>query len=847
MSKLFPKLSTYNVELGFIFLAASVCSFGICYLLKGRKVKKRKFRRPTTTERNRRTTRTKRKNEDFRCLSLTAPQQENQRTGITERSQISFVGKVLECIAVDKSRKSDCHFDDYCQRKGMRNKKDKGGDGSAEKKKKLDGSTSPRAGPSDAIKTGRKFGFPNFFRLKPKKSFSLDNCSSEFNDNQKEDKTAKKANERPLVRSATIGPMTRSRAKESMLTARSSDDSLCSASDLDNSKCRHFVVTGKKTQNDSSPAERNKEDLKSGKVIQRKLSSMDAKVGDLSSGKTKEESLSGERFGVSSKDGLVERTEHIVAKKRFDREPVKSRKMSKELDNKTVIDRSKTPEKKHFSKEILSVEQASLSAKQIDEAGLSKVSSLGKKDQACSLDEVSKDRDGISSNDEYFCKDCANIKHQGLNKDMIENEKFLLNERRFKVEKNDTDDINFQELQSSNQAYESMMLRELGESERMLVAEPPKFYSTTVKCDQPDIGEKLPEMQLDKPYQSKMKRKGANWQVDANNAIMTNPDLINYPINSEKPLNSGEELAMSDVSELMPPLEDIITEEKQVFSATKPDFKPISISQPILIDDYAAQEWKGGTSKADKIRRGYQAVKHNTGYEYIRRIRGDNYCSIRAVLFKTLSSGIDTLKRFRNDGDIAQLPFLLLDKYEWIDKWNFAKRIDLTHHSVTDTLSKCLAQLRDAVEKSCSCSDDVDGNKTALDLMNGDAEIEIRLFEAVKFLMLYCSIQLHASMQTGNDTTILPMLLFARDTSQDPESFMGNHLNYVGDSAGFDQLEMMLLGHTLKIIIKSMRLDHVDESDFMAVFSEDPPDDGSEEVFIVAEDDRHYNVLSEDI
>ncbi len=58
---------------------------------------------------------------------------------------------------------------------------------------------------------------------------------------------------------------------------------------------------------------------------------------------------------------------------------------------------------------------------------------------------------------------------------------------------------------------------------------------------------------------------------------------------------------------------------------------------------------------------------------------------------------------------------------------------------------------------------------------------------------------------------------------------------------------MMLLGHTLKIIVKVMRLHHVDEPDFIAEFSDDPPDEADESIFIVAEDDRHYNVLSEEI
>ncbi len=72
--------------------------------------------------------------------------------------------------------------------------------------------------------------------------------------------------------------------------------------------------------------------------------------------------------------------------------------------------------------------------------------------------------------------------------------------------------------------------------------------------------------------------------------------------------------------------------------------------------------------------------------------------------------------------------------------------------------------------------------------MNENEQSEIKLFEAVKFLMLYNSIKLFDAMNSGKDVCILPMLLFARDTSQDPKSFMKNHLNHVGESMGFDQV-----------------------------------------------------------
>ena len=78
-----------------------------------------------------------------------------------------------------------------------------------------------------------------------------------------------------------------------------------------------------------------------------------------------------------------------------------------------------------------------------------------------------------------------------------------------------------------------------------------------------------------------------------------------------------------------------------------------------------------------------------------------------------------------------------------------------------------------------------------LDIMNKEEENEVRIFEAIKFLMLYSSIQLYNKIQ-NQDFTLLGSLLFARDTSPDPEAFMKNHLNCVGDTAGIDQVTAIM-------------------------------------------------------
>lgn len=67
-------------------------------------------------------------------------------------------------------------------------------------------------------------------------------------------------------------------------------------------------------------------------------------------------------------------------------------------------------------------------------------------------------------------------------------------------------------------------------------------------------------------------------------------------------------------------------------------------------------------------------------------------------------------------------------------------------------------------------------------------EYEIRLLEAVKFLMLFKAIKLHQKVKKEEDAPIFAMIMFARDSSQNPHQFMMKHLNAVGDTGGLEQV-----------------------------------------------------------
>ena len=74
------------------------------------------------------------------------------------------------------------------------------------------------------------------------------------------------------------------------------------------------------------------------------------------------------------------------------------------------------------------------------------------------------------------------------------------------------------------------------------------------------------------------------------------------------------------------------------------------------------------------------------------------------------------------------------------------------------------------------------------DILNSDSRCDIELMEAIKLLMLLKARDLHGDMSQGNDVPIFVWLMFARDTSENVELFVKNHLNPVGDSGGLEQV-----------------------------------------------------------
>ncbi|XP_027024861.1 OTU deubiquitinase with linear linkage specificity b isoform X2 [Tachysurus fulvidraco] len=256
----------------------------------------------------------------------------------------------------------------------------------------------------------------------------------------------------------------------------------------------------------------------------------------------------------------------------------------------------------------------------------------------------------------------------------------------------------------------------------------------------------------------------------------------------------------------------------------------ISVSAPESLLSYSQREWKGKTNKSHLIRKGYEAVAQR--FESLCRVRGDNYCALRATLFQLFSQS-NKLSNWLHDSENVQLQCV----QDLVEEWMFPFESRAKGGAV-EQLEQCLTLLK--WQEAVQCKSSAERERVCQQLFVGGRE-EYELLEALKFLMLKTVIQLHSDMQKGSRVPEFCWLLFARDTSKCPRSFLTNHLRHVGFSGGLEQVEMFLLGYSLQHTLQAFRLYKTDTEEFITYY----PDDHETEwpcLSLVTEDDRHYNV-----
>ncbi|XP_061445512.1 ubiquitin thioesterase otulin isoform X3 [Rhineura floridana] len=265
----------------------------------------------------------------------------------------------------------------------------------------------------------------------------------------------------------------------------------------------------------------------------------------------------------------------------------------------------------------------------------------------------------------------------------------------------------------------------------------------------------------------------------------------------------------------------------------------LSVEPEVGIMDYCQEEWRGNTSHAKCIRKGYEAVSQK--FISIRRVRGDNYCAIRATLFQALSQAT-RLPGWLQREDMILLPEKLMDKYGWITQWQLRQKWTSKVENLVDEIKKCLMLLK-SKWKHMSEMKMLTEKQAACDELFRSEEDEYKLYEAVKFLMLNTAIELYEDNEKGKEVPMFSWLLFARDTSSNPSQLMKNHLNQLGLTGGLEQVEMFLLAYALQHTIQVYRMYKYNTDEFVTLYPNDP-EEAWPVVTLITEDDRHYNVLA---
>lgn len=256
---------------------------------------------------------------------------------------------------------------------------------------------------------------------------------------------------------------------------------------------------------------------------------------------------------------------------------------------------------------------------------------------------------------------------------------------------------------------------------------------------------------------------------------------------------------------------------------------------------YSAREWKGETKQAKQMREAYEELFRSCHIKYLRQVRRDNYSVVRAVLFQIFSQGIP-FPSWMKERDIMKLPEKLLYSQgcNWIQQYSFGPE-RYTGPNAFGKLRKCMEALKTNWAE-ISATRDYEERGSMCNTLFSDESKEYKLYEAIKFIMLYEVVEAYEQIKSRDEPVHnLFSLLFARDSSSDPLSFMMNHLNSIGDSICLDQVELFLLGYLLEVKIRVYRLHRFNTEEFQVNYPDEYRREWNE-ISLLTEDDRYYHI-----
>ncbi|XP_028623494.1 inactive ubiquitin thioesterase OTULINL [Grammomys surdaster] len=266
----------------------------------------------------------------------------------------------------------------------------------------------------------------------------------------------------------------------------------------------------------------------------------------------------------------------------------------------------------------------------------------------------------------------------------------------------------------------------------------------------------------------------------------------------------------------------------------------LSVEAEVDLLSYCAREWKGETPRARLMRKAYEELFWRHHIKCVRPVKRDNYDALRSVLFQIFSQGL-SFPSWMKEKDIVKLPEKLLFSQgcNWIQQYSFGPE-KYTGSNVFGKLRKCVELLK-LQWTEFSGMRDYHKRGSMCNSLFSDAILECKLYEALKFLMLYQVTEVYEQMKTNKIVPSLFRLLFSRESSSDPLSFMMNHLNSIGDTCGLDQIDMFILGYSLQVKIKVFRLFKFNSRDFAVCYPEEPLREWPE-ISLLTENDHQYHI-----
>ncbi|XP_020636941.3 inactive ubiquitin thioesterase OTULINL [Pogona vitticeps] len=266
-----------------------------------------------------------------------------------------------------------------------------------------------------------------------------------------------------------------------------------------------------------------------------------------------------------------------------------------------------------------------------------------------------------------------------------------------------------------------------------------------------------------------------------------------------------------------------------------------SVSDEVDLLGYCAKEWKGETEQAKQMRKAYKQLFWRHHVKYLRQVKEDSYCVLRAVLFQIFSQGLP-VPSWTKAVDVLKIPEKLLYSQgcNWIQQYSFGPE-KYTGSNTLGKLRKCIETLKSQWMEISGIRDPYERGKLCCAIFT-DEDTEHKMFEAIKFFMLYQVIEAYECF--SNKQEGIPRFfysLFTQDTSLDPLSYMMNHLNSIGDGRSLDQVELFLLGYVLEVKIIVYKICKFSSDVFQEYCLEGYQRDWHE-VSLLTEDDRHYHI-----